>query len=282
MPCFLIDFLCRPALPCPALPCTAALPCTTVCAILFVIGTVAVTHTQRQHTLRYCVVGGINAGGVNVAELGYNAHICVTHACVQLIDFLCPPALPCPALHCYPALHLRRCLCHPVYGWDCHCHPHTMAALRLSRVSMLGAVQARVAVLFHSPTAQLSVAGHPTLLHTGLGVLPAGSAPHHAIGMLQPWATGLPCELEPTPLLLGRRWVLPWPECACFAYDLHTEGDVHCTCGMHQMLACFACPHVRTGWLIAHTAYAFQAMTALRAQDMNLVMTIGASEDIPE
>ena len=59
-------------------------------------------------------------------------------------------------------------------------------------------MQAGVAVLFHSPTAQLYVASKPTLLHTGLGVLPAGSAPHHPIGMLQPWAAGLPCGLEPT------------------------------------------------------------------------------------
>ena len=126
------------------------------------------------------------------------------------------------------------------------------------------------------------VASQPTLLHTGLGVLPAGSAPHHPIGMLPPWAAGLPCGLEPTPLLLGGRWVLPWPGCACFAYYLHREGDVHCTCGVHQMLACFACPHVRTRWLIANTAYAFEAMTALRAQGMNLVITIRASEDIPK
>ena len=117
----------------------------------------------------------------------------------------------------------------------------------------------------------------PIFLHSYLPTLKVGR-PFGRVGV----PFGEAGVLEPTPLLLGGWWVLPWPGCACFAYYLHTEGDVHCTRGMHQMLACFACPHVTTRWLIAHTAYTFEAMTALRAQGMNLVITIRAGEDIPE
>ena len=143
-------------------------------------------------------------------------------------------------------------------------------------------MNAAIAVFSHGKLPLLCIARQPGLLHTGLRVLLASKARHYTVCVLEPWAADLPFGVEiPPNLLFGRLGGHFGPGRARLADHLHTIGHVPCTCGMHAVHTCLACPRVPTGRFIAHTAHTFKTVATLRAQGVHLVLAIGARGDVP-